>query len=309
MHVKKRDGTEQEFDREKIISTCTRMGASTEIAEKIAENIERKVKEGVSTKRVINLIFQYMRKYNPRFRYMNDLRDAVCVIRPKPDFEVFVGELLEAHGFKIKMNQMVMGKCVEHEIDAVAERTVKDSTGQKRKEIYYVEVKHHYKAHTYTGLGVFLQARATFDDLMEGYERGTHKIPFTHALVVSNTKLSDHAARYCDCAGIRGLAWATPRDRGLERMIEEKHLYPITILKGLHVNDVKRLGDAGVVTLKQVMEIDERELSRISKLSKKKIREVREMCKQVLMNTDRWPKDDGSSRRRPAKRKKARRRR
>jgi hypothetical protein len=94
-------------------------------------------------------------------------------------------------------------------------------------------------------------------------------------------------------------------------MIEEKKLYPVTILRGLRQDEIRRFGDAGVVTLKQVVDIDEAELVRITRLSRKSIREAKEKSRQILINTDKWPKDDRprQQKRRPAKRKKHRRRR
>ena len=282
LYVTKADGRRQPFDRQKIIRTCTRMGASQEVAEKIANQIEKRAYTGIPTKKIIKLIFMYIEKYKPEFRHIIDLREAICLLRPKPDFELFVAELLRSHGFKVKTNQMLRGMCVEHEIDAIAERTIKDTKGRSVKEALCVEVKHHYKPHTYTSLGVFLEAWATFEDLLDGYKAGKNKTPFSGLIVVSNTKLSDHAQDYAICKKIMGIAWKTPLEHGLERMIEENKLYPITFLRGLDINHQAKLGDVGIVTLKQIVEMDESEIYRMTRIPKIKIRELKQKSREIL---------------------------
>jgi hypothetical protein len=258
------------------------MGAPEKIAEKVVSQVEKRAYDGIPTKKVMKMILSYLRKYRPEFKNITDLREAICVLRPKPDFEIFIARLLEAHGFKVKSNQMVHGECVEHEIDAIAKRTIKDKHGHTINEVFYVEVKHHYKPHTYTGLGVFLEAQATFEDLVDGHKAGKNKHPFTGAIVVSNTKLSNHAQDYSICRKMMGLAWKTPLEHGLERMIEEKKLYPITFIRGLSADYQARLGDNRIVTIKQMLETDDDELHRLTRIPKKKIRELKQKASVIM---------------------------
>jgi len=46
IYVRKADGTRQLFDRERIASTCLRMGATEEMAEAVAKSIESRVYDG-----------------------------------------------------------------------------------------------------------------------------------------------------------------------------------------------------------------------------------------------------------------------
>ncbi|MFH0849020.1 MAG: hypothetical protein V1857_05915, partial [archaeon] len=46
----------------------------------------------------------------------------------------------------------------------------------------------------------------------------------------------------------------SPVGRGLDRLIEEKRLYPVTILKSLSNKERDVLSDHGVITLKQLVE-------------------------------------------------------
>lgn len=161
--------------------------------------------------------------------------------------------LLEAHGYTVSCNQIVRGRCVEHEVDAVA---------TKGNKTYLVEIKHHSNHHIYTGLDVPRIARANLEDLTEGYNLGLHTIDFSEVLVVCNTKFSEHASQYAKCRGIRQIGWAVPPKHGLERMIEEKNLHPVTILKGLNRSNREKLLNSGLILLKQLISRDVYELSK-----------------------------------------------
>lgn len=271
--VIKFDGREQKFDKEKIIRTCIRMRASPEIAKKVADKIEQRIYDGITTKKIMQMIFSYIRKERPEFKHVTDLRSAISALRPKPDFELFIARLLKAHGYKVKTNKIINGKCIDHEIDVIAE---------KGDEILYVEVKHHYKAHTYTGLGYFLESNSTFEDLVDGYKSGATDIKFTNVMIISNTKLSAHAKRYADCRGITYIGWKAPEHHGLESMIEEKKLYPITMIRGINRDEEARLGDAGIVTLEQIIKTSADELWKITKIPKKRLNEFKSKSQDIL---------------------------
>lgn len=273
IYVTKFDGRKQLFNKRKIMRTCMRMHATPKAAKEIADKIEAHAYDGISTKKIMQMIFAYMRKHRPETRHVTDLRTAISMLRPKPDFELFIAQLLREHGYKVKSNRMIQGKCIEHEIDAIAE---------KGKDVFYVEVKHHYKPHTYTGLDVFLEARATFEDLLDGHKTGANKIKFNKAMVICNTKISEHARRYSKCRKIMHIGWKAPVERGMECLIEEKHLHPITFLRDIDPAHEIKLGDAGIVTLKQLLELSLDELSKKTKISKKTLKGFKLKAQKIL---------------------------
>ncbi|MFN6992460.1 MAG: hypothetical protein ACK4MM_07060, partial [Fervidobacterium sp.] len=99
---------------------------------------------------------------------------------------------------------------------------------------------------------------------------------------VCNTKVSDHAKKYAECKGIKHMGWKYPTDAGLEDMIEQTRLYPITILKDLDNKTKVRLGDAGIVSLKQLLEYDINDLQRKTKISKNKLESFIKKAKEIL---------------------------
>lgn len=263
--VTKVDGTRQLFEREKVVRTCLRLHCTREDAERVADRIESKLYDGITTREILRMIYRYSVECRPQVKYEVDLRKAISLLRPKPDFEQYVIKLLTEYGYNVSGPQIVRGRCVEHEIDAIA---------RKGDETIYVEVKHHLWPHTYTGMGIFLEARATFEDLAGGYETGYNQIPFNKAMVVCNTKLSDHARRYANCAGIDHICWKSPKDNSLEKLIEDKRLYPVTIMKTLDSRTQAKLGDAGILLLQELIGSDAVALSLKTKIPKDKIKKL-----------------------------------
>lgn len=273
VNVKKADGSYQLFDRAKVVRTCLRMRATRQEAESVAEKIEKRIYEGIPTKKILQMIFSYLENFQPNIKHRIDLRESISLLRSKPDFERFVSLILEEFGYEVKLNQILKGKCVEHEIDVLAE---------KKKETTYVEVKHHVQYHTYTGIDVALSGYATFLDLIEGFKNKTHDFNFKRAMIVCNTKFSDHALNYMKCMRINFLGWRAPEDGGLEHIIEEKKFYPITLIKSLMREDEPKLGDRGIVLLKQLVNIDEKDLVRETGIPLTRIEQYREVAKEIL---------------------------
>jgi hypothetical protein len=265
VYVTKFDGTRQQFDKNKIVRTCLRMGATRVVAESIAEEIETRVYDDIETKKILQIIFRSLRKSKPAIRHQIDLRKALSLLNPAPDFERFIQLLLSEHNYEVTPNQIVKGRCVEHEVDAIA---------RKNGKTCIVEVKHHYKYHTPTSLDVSRISRAVFEDVTEGHELGLNNLKIDYALIVCNTKLSEHAKRYADCRGIRHIGWSSPPNRDLQTMIEEKKLYPITFLKGLKAESRNKLIHNGVILLKQLAEKNPSKLRRQTGISKEKLESI-----------------------------------
>ena len=271
--VTKFDGRREPFRKEKVVRTCLRMHASPVQARSVADKVESKLYEGIRTNEILRMIFRYMKEYRPEIKHEIDLKEAISLLRPKPDFEQFVRLLLDAYGYQVEDAQLVNGKCVEHEIDGIA---------RKGDETIYVEVKHHFNHHVYTGVGVFLEAHATFEDLTDGYKLKNNSINFTKAMIVCNTKFSDHAKKYAECMGINYIGWKAPEEKGLERMMEEKKLYPITFLKDLDRRTESKLGDAGIVLLRQLVEANLEKLHERTKISKNILKNLVRKAGEIL---------------------------
>jgi Holliday junction resolvase-like predicted endonuclease len=263
--VTKADGSRQLFDREKVVRTCLRLGVSRRVADEVAGKVEDRVFDGMSTRKVLQLTFRLLRKYKPAVRHLLDLRKGLSLMGSKPEFERFVQVLLAHNGFEVSSNRILAGRCGAHEVDAIA---------RKDGVTYFVEVKHHVSYHTPTGLDESRIARAILEDVAEGFELGKTSLRIDRAMLVTNTRFSEHARRYGVCRGILQIGWRSPSDMSLQNLIEEKDLYPLSCLRGLNRENRAKLVNSGVVIMKQLFEEKASTLARNTGITKETLKQI-----------------------------------
>ena len=273
VYVTKADGTTQPFRIEKIVKTCMRMGATRAVAESIAKKIEAKIYEGIETRKILQMIFKYLREQKPVVRHQIDLRKALSLLNPAPEFEHYIQLLLSENGYEVTPNQIVKGKCVEHEVDAIA---------RKNGKTCIVEVKHHFKYHTRTSLDVPRISRAVFEDVTEGYEIGLNNLKIDYSMIVCNTKLSEHAKRYANCRGISHIGWSSSTNLDLQTMIEKKKLHPITFLRGLNNETRNKFTSNKIILLRQINELSPVVLKRLTGIPKDKLESIINNAQAIL---------------------------
>ena len=272
--VIKADGNRQLFDREKVVKTCLRMGASRKIAGDIAESVEKRLFDGIPTSKILQMTFSLLRKYKPAIRHLLDLRKGLSLMDSKPEFENFVQILLAHNGFEVTPNRLVIGKCVKHEVDAIA---------RKDGVTYFVEAKHHVNYHTPTGLDESRIARAVLEDVAEGFALGKSNMRIDRAMIVTNTRYSEHARRYGKCRNILQIGWSSPANLSLQNMIEEKNLYPLSCLRDLKRETKTKLVNSGIVLMKQLFEEKPSTLARKTGVQKKTLKQIIEKAKTSRM--------------------------
>jgi HJR/Mrr/RecB family endonuclease len=219
MFVIKADGRREKFSMNKIIRTCMRAGMPKKDAFKIAKKIKSEIKNNTTTRVIYHLILDELEKRKIPSSFIYRLRDSIAELGPI-EFELYTKKILEAHGYRCEWNKIIPGKCIEHQIDVIA----------KKEKLFLVECKRHFNPHRFTGLGVVLQLQATLEDLLDGFEEKKNKYRFDQAWLVINTKFSEHAKQYAGKKNIRLTGWRSNTEFSLERMIEKKKIYPITIL-------------------------------------------------------------------------------
>jgi Holliday junction resolvase-like predicted endonuclease len=245
--VTKADGSKQLFNREKVVQTCLKMGATIQMANEVAGQVQRSLFEGVPTRTILQLIFRLMEEYKPEVGHLFDLRTGISLMDSKPEFEMFVQVLLAHSDFDVSPNRILRGKCGRHEVDAIAKR---DGV------IYFVEIKHHLSYHSLTGLDESRIAQAILEDAQEAVALGLTDFKVDRAMIVTNTRYSEHAVEYGTCKNILLIGWSSPQTLGLREIIEKSNLYPLSCLRGLSHDDRTRFVNSGILLLKQLLEQD-----------------------------------------------------
>jgi hypothetical protein len=277
VYVTKADGTRQLFDREKVVRTCLRMGASRQIADAVAERVEKQLYDGIPTSKILQMTFRLLRSYKPAIKHVLDLRRGLSLMDSKPEFEIFVQLLLAHNGFTVSPNRIVAGKCVEHEVDAIA---------RKGGITYFVEAKHHVNYHTPTGLDESRIARAILEDVTEGFQCGSCDLKIDGAMIVTNTRYSEHARRYGKCRNILQIGWNSPANLSLQSMIEEKNLYPLSCLRGLKRETKTKLVNSRIVLIKQLIEEKPSPLARKTGIPKETLKQIIEKAETSRIDTN-----------------------
>jgi hypothetical protein len=230
IRIAKSDGTVEAFDPHKLVSSLRRSGATSDAAEHIALEIAKGLYEGITTHEIYARAFDHLRREKRGTAARYSLKRAVLQFGPSGfPFEAYVAKLYAAEGYEVSIDQMVSGKCVEHEVDVII---------KKEADITYAEAKFHNTQGFKCDLTVVLYVKARIDDIGG---RG---------LVVTNTKFTDKAVQFAGCAGLELLGWDYPQNASLHDRIDKAKLYPVTALTSLSRREKTALLNEKVVLCK-----------------------------------------------------------
>lgn len=220
--VVKGDGTREQFNIQKLEQSLQRSGASTELYERIARQVERTIKDGMTTSEIYRSAFSLLRKEQGVFAARYSMRRALLDMGPTGfPFEDYFAELMRARGYEAQVRQQIQGKCTIHEVDVVL---------KKDDRIIGAELKFHNVHGFKTDLKTALYVRARFTDIETLAKERDEEPSVREAWLVTNTKFTVQAIEYAECAGVTLLGWSHPATNNLADIIEETKLYPITVL-------------------------------------------------------------------------------
>jgi len=272
--IRKASGELEEFNPEKVKAAILRAGGTPEIVDRVIKKLDKKLYNGIPTRDIYKITFGLLDREQPSLASRYDLKRAIMRLGPAGfSFETYMGEVLREHGYKVKLRQNIRGRCVKHEIDIVL---------NKDEEHAIVECKYHNEEGYYTGLKSALYTYARFLDLQECFKKGKCK-NFTDVWLATNTKFSAEAIQYATCRGVKLLGWRYPSDEGIERLIESKGLYPITILRKLDKKSKERLSNANLMILKDLVEKSPVDISSKTGISDHKLRKIVEEAREIVV--------------------------
>jgi len=274
--VVKADGSVEEFQPRKIMRTMRKAGASKAVAKRALKEIEGAAYDGITTREILKRVKALLQKEELHTAMRYDLKGAIMRMGPAGfAFETFISEILSNYGYKTKLRSILQGRCVQHEVDAVAERT----SGAARRCL--IECKYHNMSGLSVELKDVLYTYARFLDLNEGSDLGKGE-RFDEVWLVSNTHASPDATKYASCRGMKLLCWRFPKGRGLEELIAEKKLYPVTILRSVDKITLDNLFLADLMLAKDLVTHDMNYLREKTKLSEEKLRKLVFEAKQLM---------------------------
>jgi hypothetical protein len=237
--VTKADGSKEAFSEEKLRLSIKRAGIPQQLQEQVLHEIEKKAHDGMATFEIYQMIIDALsRSEQPYSRARYSLKQAIMLLGPTGyPFEDFIAKLLQEQGYRTKTRQILLGKCVSHEIDVVAEKEGKRAM---------IEAKFHNSPGTRSEIHVALYVKARFDDIKDKHD-------LHEAWIVTNTKTTIDANAYADCVGMKVLSWNYPEGAGLRDMVEQANLHPITMLTTLTATQKLKLLENHIVLCKDLL--------------------------------------------------------
>ncbi|MBS4033671.1 MAG: restriction endonuclease, partial [Ignavibacterium sp.] len=202
------------------------------------------------------------------------LREALQRLGPRGfTFEKLVARIFEEEGYKTHINQILQGKCVTHEIDVLLE---------KDNKFFTIECKFHNAPGFYTEIKDILYTWARFIDLKEA----STDFNLDNVWLISNTKFSEQTKQFAQCRNIHLLGWAYPEERSLQRIIEEKKIYPITVLRTLDKKFEERLIQEGIITCQELLKLESRSFQGKTGLDARKLVILQKEANYILKSSE-----------------------
>jgi len=228
LDVVKANGVIEPFSEEKLRISIKRAGVPIDQQNEVLDAVTAKLYNNIPTSEIYHHIIQSLGR-NTTHPYLSSrysLKQAIMALGPTGyPFEDFVAKIAEENGYKTLVRQQLMGKCVMHEVDVIAEKD-----GRK----IAIEAKFHNNPGTRSEVHVALYTKSRFEDLRE-----KHAIDETW--IVTNTKATIDAITFAECSGMRIISWSYPEQGSLRDMIEDSGLHPVTLLTTLSASQKQYL--------------------------------------------------------------------
>lgn len=247
--VIKASGREEVFDSGKLISSLVRAGAPGDVAADIAQRVEAQVSPSARTRHIYRLAKRMLRKYNPVSGMRYSIKRALHSLGPSGyPFEKYFAKILAAYGYAVELNRIIEGFCVSHEVDVLA---------SKDRQEYVVECKYHTEGGKATDVKVAMYVHSRVEDIKKANALKKDGLRTTQGWLVTNTRCTSDAIRFADCTGLKIVSWRHPEPEGLEKMIEGKRLYPVTILSSVKKQSLDVLLNNNIVLAQDIADMDE----------------------------------------------------
>jgi hypothetical protein len=240
--ITKADGEQELFDPVKLERSLSHAGASSTVRARVLSQVLHELRPLMTTEDIYHRAFQLLKHEEEvpvAARY--SIKRAVFALGPSGfPFEQFLGEVLKAHGWSVRTDVMLTGRCAPHEVDVLAEKD-----GRR----IGVEAKFHNEPGGKTDIKDALYVKARYDDLRQAPAKSSR---VDEGWLITNTVFTRNAIRYARCANLTILGWDYPRSRGLMQMIEEARVHPLTCLTSLSEAEKRRFLENKVVLCKSV---------------------------------------------------------
>ncbi|MFH1703129.1 MAG: ATP cone domain-containing protein [Nitrospirota bacterium] len=250
LEVIKASGRTEEFNIQKLVDSLIRSGATEDEARDIARQVESQIKPSMHTKHIYRIARKILRQYSKTADMRYSIKKAIYMLGPAGyQFEKYFAGILKAYGYSAETNRFLKGYCVTHEVDIFA---VRNDAGR------VIECKYHSNGGIPTDVKITLYVYSRFMDIKKAYELNhENMVSINEGWLVTNTRCTSDAIKYAGCVGLKIVSWKYPDENSLERMIENKKLYPVTILSSIKKSSLDILFKNDIVLVRDIADMDE----------------------------------------------------
>jgi len=244
--IVKASGDKVLFSEEKLRSSLKRSGAGDKLINQILTLVKEELYDGITTREVYNRAYSFLRRNKPVFASKYKLKKAIYELGPTGfPFERFLSAVLIYTGYKTQVGKTILGKCVSHEIDVIAE---------KNGSIIIIECKFHGEQGLNCNVKIPLYIYSRYQDVKNAWQKTTSNIKQPdECWVATNTRFTKDAILYGNCMGLYLLSWDYPKGNGLKDRIDRLGLYPITVSTLLTKREKQFLLSRDVVLCRQLL--------------------------------------------------------
>lgn len=247
--VIKADGTIESFSWQKLTRSLSESHVEPQMIEEIGHDLAIKDRDMDSTDDIRKNVAKFLRKKNPYAAARYNLRESLMKLGPTGfPFEKYISYLFAALGYQTKIDQIVQGLCVAHEVDVIL---------KNENEHHMVECKFHNVFGVRTDVKVAMYVWARFMDIKDAWEKQhSENNHFHQGWLITNTKVTSDAQVFGECRGVKIISWGYPEGNNLRELIHRTNMYPITSLTSLSKGTMQALLDRDVVTCKMLSHVD-----------------------------------------------------
>ena len=279
IRIVKASGESEMFSAGKLKKSLEKAGATQVQIDRIIKEISNCLYEGMSTKKIYRIAFNVLKESSRHLAAKYHLKQAIMELGPSGyPFEKYIGEILRYQGYKTTVGEIVQGKCVNHEIDVIAELD---------HHHFMIECKYHNQRGTFSDVKIPLYIQARFKDVeAQWLKLPGHGTKFHQGWVVTNTRFSSDAIQYGNCAGLKLIGWDYPTKGSLKDLIDTLGLYPITCLTTLTKTEKNYLLDRKIVLSKEICDNEHYivQAGVNSTRIKNVLEEASQLCKHLIEN-------------------------
>lgn len=243
--VIKANGETERFNEDKIRQSLLRSGATLDTIDYVLNKVKNKLYQKITTKKLYQIVYSELRKKHRPSAGKYHLKRAIMELGPTGfPFERYIAEIFNAEGYQTKTGKIIMGQCVKHEVDVIAENDTKK---------FMMECKFHSEPGTVCNIKHALYVSARFQDIEKKIKSATSPAskPF-QGWLVTNTRMTSDAEQYGVCFGLGLLSWNFPKGKSLRERIDKTGLHPITCITSLTRAEKNQLLNKMIVLCKSL---------------------------------------------------------